>query len=96
MQRTMTGIRPLDWAEEFGFPEIIAELKNAGAKNGHEHQSPQKAARERPTTAVALERALQLLETTTAKFFSGSGCVSCHHQNWWPGRKVPRGEPDSL
>ena len=34
-----------------------------------------------PTTAVALERALQLLETTTAKFFSGSGCVSCHHQN---------------
>ena len=75
------GDTPLDWAEKFGFPEIIAELKKAGAKNGHEHQPPQNPTHERPTTAVALGRALQLLETTSVKFFNGSGCVSCHHQN---------------
>jgi len=75
------GDTPLDWAEKFGFPEIIAELKKAGAKNGHEHQPPQNPTHERPTTAVALERALRLLETTSVKFFDGSGCVSCHHQN---------------
>jgi ankyrin repeat protein len=77
----INGDTPLDWAEKFGYPEIIAELKKAGAKNGHKHQPPQNPTHERPTTAVALGRALQLLETTSVKFFNGSGCVSCHHQN---------------
>jgi ankyrin repeat protein len=75
------GDTPLDWAEKFGYPEILAELKKAGAKNGDEHQPLQNPTHERPTTAVALGRALQQLETTSVKFFNGSGCVSCHHQN---------------
>src|SRR5262249_16145530 len=75
------GDTPLDWAEKFAYPDIIAELKKTCAKNGHKTQAPQKPTHERPTTAVALERALQLLETTSVKFFNGSGCVSCHQQN---------------
>jgi ankyrin repeat protein len=30
---------------------------------------------------TAAERGLALLETSSQKFFEGSGCVSCHHQN---------------
>lgn len=74
------GDTPLDWAEKFGYPEILAELKKADAKNGRKPQPPQNPAHERPAAAVALERALQLLETTSVKFFNGSGCVSCHQQ----------------
>src|SRR6185369_4063898 len=29
----------------------------------------------------AAERSMTLLETSSQKFFEGSGCVSCHHQN---------------
>ena len=30
---------------------------------------------------IAAERGMALLETSSQKFFEGSGCVSCHHQN---------------
>ena len=30
---------------------------------------------------TAAERGMALLETSSQKFFEGSGCVSCHHQN---------------
>jgi hypothetical protein len=36
---------------------------------------------EPPQPAVALGRTLKLLEASSAAFFKGSGCVSCHHQN---------------
>jgi len=29
----------------------------------------------------AIEKAMSLLESSSQKFFDGSGCVSCHHQN---------------
>src|SRR5262249_7262710 len=75
------GDTPLDWAEKFGYPEIIAELKKASARRGRTHQAPQTPVRQPVEPAVALERTLKLLETSSATFFNGSGCVSCHHQN---------------
>jgi ankyrin repeat protein len=75
-----SGDTPLDWAEKFGYPEIIAELKKAGAKPGRSYTAPKLPLGEPPEPVVALERALKLLETTSATFFSGSGCVGCHHQ----------------
>ena len=75
-----SGDTPLDWAEKFGYPEIIAELKKAGAKQGVKYAAPKRPTGERPQPAIALQRALKLLETTSATFFKGSGCVGCHHQ----------------
>jgi len=74
------GDTPLDWAEKFGYPEIIAELRKAGARRGRTHQPPQPPVRQQVQPAVALERTLKLLETSSTTFFNGSGCVSCHHQ----------------
>jgi hypothetical protein len=75
------GETPLDWAEKFGNPQIIAELKQAGAKNGKKYDAPDLPRQEAPEPTVALARAARLLETATSGFFKGSGCVSCHHQN---------------
>ena len=76
-----SGDTPLDWAEKFGYPDIIAELKKAGAKQGTKYAAPQLPVHEPPQPAVALGRTLKLLEASSAAFFNGSGCVSCHHQN---------------
>lgn len=75
------GDTPLDWAEKFGNPQVIAELKQAGAKNGKKYEAPHPPHQATLEPAVALDRATRLLETATAGFFKGSGCVSCHHQN---------------
>jgi ankyrin repeat protein len=75
------GGTPLDWAEKFGFPEVIAMLNRAGAKRGVPYEAPKLPSVERPKPAIALERSVKLLETTSSEFFKGSGCVSCHHQN---------------
>jgi ankyrin repeat protein len=75
------GDTPLDWAEKFGYPEIIAELRKAGARRARTYQAPQAPASQPAQAGVALERTLKLLEATSATFFNGSGCVSCHHQN---------------
>jgi ankyrin repeat protein len=74
------GETPLDWAEKFGYPDIIAELKKAGAKQGVKYAAPKHPVEERPQAWVALQRTVKLLETTSATFFKGSGCVACHHQ----------------
>jgi hypothetical protein len=76
-----SGDTPLDWAEKFGNPQAVAELKQAGAKTGRKYESPGRPQQDTPQPAVALARATRLLETTAAGFFKGSGCVSCHHQN---------------
>ena len=61
--------------------EIIAELKQAGARSGRKYNTRSLPAREAPEPAVALARATALLETSGTRFFEASGCVSCHHQN---------------
>src|SRR5215471_18281707 len=47
-----TGETPLDWAEKFGFPEVIAALKQAGAKHGVPYEAPQRPDCPRPEPAV--------------------------------------------
>jgi ankyrin repeat protein len=74
------GDTALDWAEKFGYPSIIAELKKAGGRRGVKYVAPKLAIGQRPQPAEAIQRALKLLETTSTKFFEGSGCVACHHQ----------------
>jgi ankyrin repeat protein len=74
------GDTPLDWAEKFGFPEVIALLRKAGAKPGVAYAPPKLAFGERPKPEVAVDRSVKLLETTSVEFFKGSGCVGCHHQ----------------
>lgn len=76
------GDTPLDWAEKFGNPSVIAELRRAGAKKGRAYSAPSHQDQQRPEAAIAVERATRLLETASGKFFEGSGCVSCHHQNY--------------
>ena len=43
------GDTPLDWAEKFGYPQIIAELKQAGAKSGRTYEAPRLPVRRRPS-----------------------------------------------
>jgi ankyrin repeat protein len=75
------GETPLDWAAKFGFPDILAELKKAGAKKGVEYEAPKFPEAPQPSARVAVERSIRLLEKTSAQFFRNSGCVACHAQS---------------
>ena len=68
-----------DWARKLAAPAGLELLRVS---------KPQPAAPGAATPAAAsvdvkaaAERGLALLETSSQKFFEGSGCVSCHHQN---------------
>jgi hypothetical protein len=78
--RDNTGETPLDWAEKFGNTQVIALLKNSGAKTGVVYRAPKMTSAEPPKPAVALARSLMLLESSSAEFARKSLCVSCHHQ----------------
>jgi ankyrin repeat protein len=78
--RDDTGGTPLDWAEKFGYPEVIGTLMKSGAKRGVAYASPNPPAAERPKPAGAIARSSALLERTSAEFFRQSGCAGCHHQ----------------
>ena len=43
--RDNTGETPLDWAEKFGYPEVLAILRQAGAKRGRVYEPPEGARR---------------------------------------------------
>jgi len=78
--RDTNGETPLDWAEKFGYAEVIAELKQAGAKQGVAYVAPKRPESDSLKPVESITRALKLLETTSADFFKESGCVGCHHQ----------------
>jgi ankyrin repeat protein len=78
--RDNTGETPLDWAEKFGDPQVIALLKNSGAKTGVIYHAPKLPSAESPKPAVALAQSLTLLESSSTEFARKSLCVSCHHQ----------------
>jgi ankyrin repeat protein len=66
-----------DWARKLGAPAGLELLKVS---------RPRDAAAAPPTAPsvdvkTATERGMALLESSSQKFFEGSGCVSCHHQN---------------
>ncbi|MBZ5724192.1 MAG: ankyrin repeat domain-containing protein [Acidobacteriia bacterium] len=78
--RDNAGETALDWAEKFGYPQVIAALKNAGAERGVAYAAPKRPDIPRAPGAVALSRSLGLLQRSSTEFFNQSGCVSCHHQ----------------
>ena len=78
-RQSKLGETAADWARKLALPAGLELLK---------------VSRPQPTTAAvpapastpvdvkaAAERGMALLETSSQKFFEGSGCVSCHHQN---------------
>jgi ankyrin repeat protein len=78
--RTAAGETALDWAKKFGYPEVIAALTSAGAREGMPWSPPaRKLAGERPVSE-AVERGTALLQRAATEFFTQSGCVGCHHQ----------------
>ncbi len=88
--RDNTSETPLDWAEKFGNPQVIALLKNSGAKKGVIYQAPKLPSAEPPKPAVALARSLTLLESSSAEFFQEesvrklpSPAVNCAYSGVW-------------
>jgi ankyrin repeat protein len=71
------GETAADWARKLGGTTGIETLK---VSHRQASASDMPAAKP-PDVKVAAERAMALLETSSQKFFDGSGCVSCHHQN---------------
>ena len=70
------GETAMDWARKLGAPAGLELLKVS-------HAQPASATLAEPSVDVktAAERSMALLESSSQKFFDGSGCVSCHHQN---------------
>jgi ankyrin repeat protein len=76
--QSSVGETAADWARKLSQPAGLTLLKvsaNAPAAAG---AAPAAAAVD---VKIAAERGMALLETSSQKFFEGSGCVSCHHQN---------------
>ncbi len=77
--QSKVGETAADWARKLAAPAGLALLKVSNPQ-------PATAAVTAPVAApvdvkTAAERGIALLETSSQKFFEGSGCVSCHHQN---------------
>ncbi len=78
--RSATGETALDWAEKFRYPEVIAALKHAGATHGLAYEAPKRSAAPRPDPMTAVTRSMELLQKSSAQYFTRGGCVGCHHQ----------------
>ena len=76
------GDSVLDWALKFGYPEVIATLRQAGARATSPPLAPVRPPDFKPAgPADAIERASVLLAKSGEVFFTaGGGCVGCHHQ----------------
>jgi ankyrin repeat protein len=71
----------LDWGLKFNNPEVLAILKEAGARSARPFVAPQRPAdftAGSPKDAIA--RSTALLAQSGETFFTESGCVGCHHQ----------------
>lgn len=72
-----TGETAADWAAKLGAPAGLELLKVARPAVA----SPVASHTPSVDAKTAAERAMTLLESSSQKFFQGSNCVSCHHQN---------------
>jgi ankyrin repeat protein len=76
--QSLVGETAADWARKLSQPAGLELLKASRIE-------PAAAAVSAPAASIdvrtAAERGMTLLETSSQKFFEGSGCVSCHHQN---------------
>jgi ankyrin repeat protein len=76
------GESVLDWALKYRNPEVIAMLKEAGAKTSKPFTAPTRPADFMPGAPKdAIARSSTLLAKAGETFFvEGGGCVGCHHQ----------------
>ncbi len=75
--KSNVGETAADWARKLGGAAALDALKIDRRAPAASEPVPAPAT----TVKAAAERALALLETSSQKFFDGSGCVSCHHQS---------------
>ena len=76
------GDSVLDWALKFRHPDVVAALRQAGAKAKDPAPVPMRPASYSPgAPADAIARATRLLAKSGDTFFTaGGGCIGCHHQ----------------
>ncbi len=78
--KTKLGETAYDWARKYNNKDVLAQLTAAGAW-APEYAPLAEHRRETPVEpAVAVERAVTLLQRSSVEFFKQSGCVGCHHQ----------------
>jgi ankyrin repeat protein len=79
--KSSTGETALDWATRFGDRDVIATLREGGAKRGLSDSTPPLPKQDVPRdAAAALAKSIGLLQSSGTEFFKRSGCVGCHHQ----------------
>jgi ankyrin repeat protein len=74
------GYTALDWALLQGESDITALLRQRGAKPGGPHPAPKPRAKPQGARQAATQ-AVALLQPASPKFFSKTGCISCHNQS---------------
>lgn len=77
--RSTDGQSVLDWARKYGDSRVLALLGGQTGPGAKPHVVPA-ASVTPPTAQVAVERANQLLMSTSKEYFRMSGCSGCHHQ----------------
>jgi ankyrin repeat protein len=77
-RQSSVGETAADWARKLSQPAGLALLKVSAIAPGAAVPATAAASAD---VKIAAERGMALLETSSQKFFDGSGCVSCHHQN---------------
>ena len=76
--QSKTAETAADWARKLAWPAGLELLKGSAPRPVPATVAPTAAP---AAVRGAAERGVALLETSSQKFFEGSGCVSCHHQN---------------
>jgi len=74
------GSTALDWALLQGESDITARLRQRGAKPGGPKPMPTPRAKPQQAREAATQ-AVALLQPASPKFFSKTGCISCHNQS---------------
>jgi ankyrin repeat protein len=80
--KSNAGETALDWAKKFGNPEVIGLLQKAGAEGAQSGETAGAGTSPAPDAKTAIEKSVALLQRTSNQFFTESGCVGCHHQNF--------------
>ena len=75
--QSSAGETAVDWARKLGVPAALDILKVTRTRDAAPAAPPAATV----DAKTAAERSMALLESSSQRFFEGSGCVSCHHQN---------------
>src|SRR6185437_445246 len=79
--RSKRGETALDWANKFRNPDVFSALGAEMQTAGIAPPALTAARANRAEMKVSVEKGLALLQTTSSKFVSTGGCISCHAQN---------------